>query len=59
MNEIKPVMRPDGGVEEFFIRINGSVQNCEVCGANVFHKPDSTRLQRFKCNGCGAEYDTE
>lgn len=54
-----PVCNEDGRVQEFFIRIGGIAQQCEVCKANVFHKPDDQDLTRFKCNGCGTEYTSE
>jgi len=50
----------DEKLENFTIRlpdIKGFFR-CQ-CGCNVFHKPDDTNLNLFKCNGCGVEYSSE
>ena len=54
----EPVRNPDGSLENFMISINGKNFACS-CGCNVFHKPDNTRLEIYKCNSCGHEYSGE
>ncbi len=52
------VLHEDGSLHEFVLRIKGSKFTCK-CGCNVFHKPDKTNLNKYKCNACDMEYDTE
>ena len=56
-NPKTPVLK-DGELEQSTIRINGSLFRCS-CGCNVFHKPDDTLLELYKCNACGVEYEAQ
>lgn len=53
-----PVCTPDGKIENFVLKIKGTAFRC-TCGCNVFHKPDLTRLERYKCNACDFEFECE
>ncbi len=53
--KVTPVMK-NGTIENFMPRIGGEAFRCG-CGANVFHKPDDTRLELYECNGCEAWYE--
>jgi hypothetical protein len=57
-NRIKPVRMNDGKLENFILKVAGKPFRCQ-CGCNVFHKPDDTRLEHYKCNGCELAYDAE
>jgi hypothetical protein len=52
------VKTDDGKLENFTLRIQGKSQRCS-CGCNVFHKPDKTRPDIFRCNSCGETFETE
>jgi len=54
-----PVLK-DGELENFTIKIQGKMQRCpKACGGNVFHKPDDSNLNLFKCNSCGCAFEAE
>lgn len=53
-----PVLNEDGTLMEFVFRNSGKRFYCR-CGCNVFHKPDKTKLNLYKCNGCRLEYISE
>jgi len=53
--EIEPLCHADGTLEQFMPKVDGKPFRCE-CGCNVFHKPDKTDLELFKCNSCGLQY---
>lgn len=42
-------------MENYMPMVNGVSFRCE-CGCNVFHKPDSSRPDVFRCNSCGAQW---
>lgn len=39
------------------LKLDGVTYRCE-CGCNVF-RPHIHRKGRYRCNGCGAAYETE
>jgi hypothetical protein len=53
----EPVVR-EGKVEEFTLKIKGKPFFCH-CKCNVFHQPDNTNSELYKCNCCGSEFETE
>lgn len=61
IKDIIPVGRTpvklNGETQSFMLVIAGENYRCE-CGCNVFHKPDDTDLNRYKCNSCDIEMDT-
>lgn len=58
IDKSKAVLNNDGDVESFTIKVKGKSFYC-VCKANVFHKPDKTNLNLYKCNSCGTCYDSK
>lgn len=56
-SEIKKPVMLNGEIESFTIKISGKLACCPDCRyCNVFHKPDETNLDLFKCNSCGCEF---
>lgn len=53
-----PLMHADGAVCQFRVRVQGKVFQCE-CGCRVFHKPDEQNLDRYECNDCSQQFDSE
>lgn len=53
-----PVRLPDGELHNFTLKIGGKPFRC-ACGCNVFHKPDSTRLDLYQCNACDNQFEAE
>lgn len=52
------VKTDDGKLENFTVKLAGKSYRC-TCGCNVFHKPDKTRLDIYRCNSCGETFETE
>ncbi|WP_210499575.1 hypothetical protein [Vibrio crassostreae] len=56
-----PVLK-NGDLENFTIKLKGQsgFARCpNKCGCNVYHKPDDTNEDLYKCNSCGVEFITE
>jgi len=52
------VKTEDGKLENFMVKLAGKSYRCN-CGCNVFHKPDKTRLDIYRCNSCCETFETE
>jgi hypothetical protein len=53
--EILKDFLPDAPKPQPLRKEDGS-QRVHVCNCNVFHHPDDTDLELYKCNSCGATY---
>lgn len=49
---MQPLRNVDGGLRLFFKQVDGKSFYCK-CGCNIFHKPDVSNLELYKCNKCG------
>lgn len=65
LDKREPLLCEDGSLWQFMPKVGGKFFRCterltvsgsDICGCNVFHKPDRTQLNRYRCNSCGAEY---
>ncbi len=56
--KISPVLRADGCLHEYTLKIDGTALIC-ACGCNVFHHPDNRDLELWNCNCCTFRFETK